>query len=487
MAAPRTTFRCTTTRAGALIIAMVLSIASFWQNSHLLHAPALQDDRANSNASGLAVDASTAYGQSESQSNHPQATITNTASSAAQHQSYFIIHVGPPKTATTTLQYGLRDINLTADGLLYFHHPKSPSPADAALIRNLRNDDCHKKYKQQQQLNRHDDDGNTTAPDCWQPFVNELIHDRQLYGPNISWLYSSETFGIGTNPQPFYWQGLQQSLQRTLGIRLVVVITYRRYAAWLLSCHGHVTKYTGRKPAWERWGSGRRVDGLLPLVIQERHKIGSSMHFPFLYTDQMRQRIVGDNDNQSASMDVRLLNLHHTMYTSPMSILLCDVLKEVTPRSCMQSIAQDANHEANNTLRLNSAATQESDERRPTISNYDRIVTAAHDAGLLTTTNTTSLPIKRRAAGLQCRDWHQNTLQESEFDLPMECPNESHVETLWNWTLAKETALLGPALLNTVDLRREFDKLVAYPRLCVVNATAVLQNSTWASLWKLLL
>ena len=114
---------------------------------------------------------------------------------------------------------------------------------------------------------------------------------------------------------------------------------------------------------------------------------------------------------------------------------------------------------------------------------WNRIIVDAYLSGMLS-----DMLLTRREAGLWARDWHQSALQETERNLPMECSPQSEVEALWKLTLAKEMEMgqLMQHATATQQLKQEFDQLVAYPRMCLVNTTAILRNTTWDALWDLL-
>ena len=403
--------------------------------------------------------------------------------------SYLIIHVGPPKTATTTLQFGLERFNETlfsADGILYDYLETPTGP----WVDQLRKRQCHARM----QVFRQDNPESTVrdwmdALPCWKRMIFNLRQHRHMYNIH-SWLYSNENFAIGLIHQPLDWDALQQTLA-AFDIHFMIVVTYRRYAPWLYSSHRHVSKYTGRKPAWSLWPDeaaiAERRGIVLPFVetaLEHAHATGESIFLPFEYTDQVVAKL-------PTTLDVRILNLHDdddydkngaSNKKSPMTHLLCDVLgHDITPNACAASRAADQEDGA--TVHLNSAASEENDAQRPTISNYDRIIVDAYLAGMLD-----QMLLTRREAGLWARDWHQNALQESEADLPMECPAQGQVEALWELILVKELQVgqLMQHAVSAQQLRQEFDDLVAYPRMCLANTAPILHNSTWNALWTLL-
>lgn len=121
-------------------------------------------------------------------------------------------------------------------------------------------------------------------------------------------------------------------------------------------------------------------------------------------------------------------------------------------------------------MRLNTAVQVDNDARQPTITQYDHLVVQAFQAGRLMATTTTN----RRQA-----------------DLPMTCPEPDQVEAFWQLVIAKEKQVqelfhdagLQQHGVSMPQLRTEFNQLVAHPRMCLVNVTAILHNVTWNALW----
>ena len=101
-------------------------------------------------------------------------------------KSYFVLHVGPPKTATTTLQLELQNLSSVLqerDNVLNFYPDKNPVP----LIATLHNSNCHVKLKQvreqQEALNstKHELRQALNNVTCWKPFLQEIQKYRQKY------------------------------------------------------------------------------------------------------------------------------------------------------------------------------------------------------------------------------------------------------------------------------------------------------------------
>lgn len=425
--------------------------------------------------------------------------------------SYFIIHVGPPKTATTTLQVGLQRLNQTlldADHVFYGYNDETD------LFLRFKNFKCHRRLRHvRADVTRN---GTLVLPDavlarrllrvpCWQRVLRTLGEQQRQRSRGdavvSSWLYSCECFGIQDTMmwRYFDWESVRVTLRYHLGIRLVAVVTYRRLADWLHSMYRHAMKWTGRKPAWEVWPTDPETTRgvVLPFVpsVLDYLRAGrpASVNFPFRYTDQMLDRMSSSNVSHGSPhrVQTRILDLHHPHHpSSPVTNLLCEVLPDITPRTCQEvssSSSRPRQHanasspSSSSRLVLNDAVSEERDAAHPTILNYDRLVVAAYWAGKVHHTDE-SLP--RRHAGLLARRFHQSRMHEDESDLPWTCPGP--VDLLWHHVLPIEGQLAarrGGTNATIERLRGEFDALVTSRRTCLVDTRRILQNATWDRLW----
>lgn len=384
-------------------------------------------------------------------------------------KSYFVLHVGPPKTATTTLQLqllNLTDILRERDDVLYFHADRNPVP----LIATLHTSNCHVQLKEVRQAQKQSNATTLQLRDalnrvtCWKPFLQEIQEYRQNYADTTSFMYSSEGFGIGWT-RPTDWISLRETLA-SVDIELVVVITYRRYYEWLLSSKQHAEKWTGAKKFLTQWPNqgGQHTLDLLPTVLH--FTSGKSKWFPFQYTDAMIDMIAPHVPQ------TRLLNLHEDK--SVLSTYLCDVLPN-TPETCKYSLEKDATDAAEFRANTQDSFRDESKGMKQTITAYDRIAMEAARQGLLNMTL-----ITRRFAGLKCRNFHQVVLNGTEKDLPLTCPSQSLLHAFLNESLAKEEAIMPDFYRKHQDKHwASFWKAAVANKFCMVNATAVLMDTRW--------
>jgi len=276
-------------------------------------------------------------------------------------------------------------------------------------------------------------------------------------------MYSAEGFGIGF-ARPTDWISLRETLA-SVDIELVVVITYRRDWEWLLSSQQHAEKWTGAKQFLTQWPKqGKQAEPMLPMALN--FTPGKSNWFPFRYTDFMLSMIAPHVPH------TKILNLYEDK--SVVSTLLCDVLPN-TPETCRYSLEKDAKRLVDLRANTQGSFRDKSKGQMQTITSYDAIVMEGARMGLVNTTL-----ITRRDAGLECRRFHQQVLNEKEADLPLECPFQQYLHALLSESLAKEEAIIPDFYATRQDEHRaSFWANVNKNKFCVVNATAVLTNASW--------
>jgi hypothetical protein len=234
-----------------------------------------------------------------------------------QQRPYFILHIGPPKSGTTTLQEELTAAQNNMHGWLqldnylytgqYYKRGKlthktgnnhtGSSRSNMPFIKSILSQQCHlqlekrrlKFYRQQQQQEqRTNKKQSITTPtttlanvlgsvQCWKDALN-LLESYRLNQTNI--IHSDETYGYkwrdwdirrssGVSSSSTSMQRNENttaaaaagpwdwiSLYETLhdaGWNVVVVLGYRRYAEWIVSVKQHAEKWTGRKPRHAMW------------------------------------------------------------------------------------------------------------------------------------------------------------------------------------------------------------------------------------------
>ncbi|KAL3915729.1 MAG: hypothetical protein SGILL_005506, partial [Bacillariaceae sp.] len=182
----------------------------------------------------------------------PDATGEATTSNAKK--PLLLLHVGPPKSGTTTLEYGLRlfQEDMLKDGLMYC---------------DVRGDRACG-----QMSNEFKKCGSTRNANggkaCWDQLRQELLdlhdtHDKaHLFFSPISTVRLSQ-YGMGGKPASVDWVSLKENLGDDFDIQLL--FGYRRYIDWLPSAIQQLerTYYKGKWPGKDN-GGGPKHEGLFP-------------------------------------------------------------------------------------------------------------------------------------------------------------------------------------------------------------------------------
>jgi len=148
----------------------------------------------------------------------------------------FIIHVGPPKTATTYLQTELKsweDTLRTKDNLVYVgkYITKEARNGESLgpFVRLLRDEKCQKRARVASNL-----------PKCWSRFLQSL---KQYKINQQSIMVSDEVFSFQHKFNLLY-KALSE-----LGWNMIVIVAYRRYSDRLVSQKQQLNRWTPSKAA----------------------------------------------------------------------------------------------------------------------------------------------------------------------------------------------------------------------------------------------
>ena len=379
-----------------------------------------------------------------------------------EDRPYFVLHVGPPKSATTTLQTELTHYNevLQRDNYVYlgqrmydpesiYHHQHGH------LLTILKDRDC------QMAVNEARVNGGPWPP-CWQPFLRTLWKRRQ---EGRSVILSEEMLSVkyadlkGLGRTSVDWPSLKMALEAQ-GWNPVILIGYRRLYDIMPSA----------KQQWDRWTKvnrglvlwppqGRTLQPLFPNVLYDPRLydgyVPRSMPktIQWSYTDHLVEMI-------SPHFPVRLLNIHDPL--SIRSTFLCRVLPHA-PNSCEQSQMDDAVY---GELHSNSEESLF----------YDAITTEAADRGWFDSSR-----FDRHVVGVALRDYYENERHGHPKDLPLTCPNSTELGILLERSLIKEEQILLQQIAET--MREEhitgFWKAVDKHKFCWIDVDKTLQDRHW--------
>jgi hypothetical protein len=416
---------------------------------------------------------------------HPSRVPANTS------KPNLFIHIGPSKTATTTLQsYFSKEAKeaLIADDYLYMGY-ENINPKNYSFIyyslRAERDDEickCLKPWAKavKSQL------GNTTMITydalkrqydslkpipCWKKVRNEL--DR-LLETNKSILLSHEAYSYGwrawmyeaPDKGRFYLQLFSLELHARWNVTLVA--GYRRYAEWVLSAwkEDNAKILLWKKRArWPHQG-GKPLRAAWPVVQRwvESNQVSDILNYQF--PDQSLP-VWG-----SAGFTLHVINLHDLgVGQDIITNFACTVLQGSAPYTCQHARSRDT-EKRENVLEVDSSA-------------YNMIVFEAAKQGLFNKKHTGLSNRTRSQAASSLRRYHQNDLGLPWTDLPLKCPSRKKLEWLLNVSLDKERAVV-PDFFHEQEAEHcaSFWKLANGKKsFCSVDMAALFRNkSTWQQL-----
>lgn len=169
---------------------------------------------------------------------------------------WLVIHIGPPKTATTSIQCGLERYarRLANDDNLYYLGGGCGTPGQEYTLPNGQTTILARKILHS--LNQHDETSNGTIVGKYDDSFEQLMQRlrRNFYAKNRSVIISSELLGSQLNPNnalDWFRRGLTQEAHYPLE-NIRIVLAYRHFVDWIPS-HYYQDHYG--KTALERFNS----------------------------------------------------------------------------------------------------------------------------------------------------------------------------------------------------------------------------------------
>lgn len=173
---------------------------------------------------------------------------------ATRTRTRLILHIGPPKTGSTTLQKDLGKLSKTllADGYIYIGKRRSKEFEKKWTIQNkLLKVSCHSELERFRVLEQQKQQKTSTSTSsthllnytkirCWQGILDEMEHLREQF-PNTHLVLSDEGFSQAPmlesyEKRPAFMEALMQLVNR-FEMDLTVVASYRHYEEQLFSAH----------------------------------------------------------------------------------------------------------------------------------------------------------------------------------------------------------------------------------------------------------
>ena len=369
---------------------------------------------------------------------------------------YFIIHAGPPKTGTTTLQQELTLLNetLAKDDYVYagayMREGRNIPWADGALAfsKIWRSFKCQKAIAEARLRSNSTGKYWESVP-CWQEMEKEM---RPYQGMNI--IVSDETMSYETKElpdvghAPIDWISVHRMFPE---YEILVVLTYRRFFEWLPSAKQQEDRYTPYKPKMNRWPHQKKGKALHPLFPTMARRVPPHRHIAYVPTHRVHEW-------WSPHVNISVLNLHEP--TGIVTNFLCHIIPN-TPHACAAS-------------RLSQTESRYNPEQSLS---YDMLTTAAAEAGWVNTSR-----FKRRQVVKAIQHYHEEVLNLTAQDFPLECPANESLRDFLALSLEIEANFLPDFFQSPygeATHRSDFQKAVDRQKYCWIDAAAVLRNQTW--------
>lgn len=217
-------------------------------------------------------------------------SLVSNGENRRRHKPRLFLLLGPPKTATTTLQCFLlkAQSSLHRDNHIYLGQVP-PDPCVGNYDKKIGYDSGMLAHFYQ-----------CESEECWTKNLTTALHKTYR---NMTLVFSQEKYATLSIE---FWRNLSQSLSNFWDV--TVVLTYRRYHEWLPSVRNQKDK------AMRTW-SARKPPSLLRMMQNG---------FPFWYIDEVQRRAGAVFDN------VTVINFHGEQ--SPVMQLTCKILD--TPHLC---------------------------------------------------------------------------------------------------------------------------------------------------------
>jgi len=393
----------------------------------------------------------TAQCQSALERNISIAGITNTTiPTDNKKKPYFVLHIGPSKTGTTTLQKESIRLQeyLEQDNNVYLGRYASRSARQPARMAELlSNDGCLQEVSKLFNGNS----SSTIIPKCWKERTYRIreynTNHTNIIVSDEHYSYERQLAHVCNDPQ--YWSTLRQAL--FVDWNLIVVVTYRRYAEWILSVAKEVNQKLCHNPSHPsaQW-DGQRCWSLWQLIETYLDTTGGDA-FSYMNVDTTSLAY--------ADVPVRILNLHAS--SSLMTTLYCDVIRN-SPNTCRK-------------LQENATTNKIMENVQSVMTTvYNDIVFEASRAGLL---QSEEMREKIR------QDFTMEVAKEGDsmglqmLDLPLLCPRRSDLNRLLRKSLNLERLVIGSDRED--EHQRDFWRLANEKKaFCGVDTARLLSGKT---------
>lgn len=361
-------------------------------------------------------------------SSHPSSSpSSSSAFQNATAKRNLIIHVGPAKTATTTLQsdlYSLTDSLEKRDNYLYMgRQSKNKWLQDLFLT-------CPSSIQ--------------SSPRCPKRLVRWLSAWR-----NNSIIFSEE-YSCNALWDDTAITAVREQILPNLHHHVAVVATYRRFHEWLVSARKQRDAQLQQRQLWPQEGGTRTDAWRETQLLRLRDRKQGRPHY---LHDCLQQWY-------DLNVSVTILNLHDEIPLT--ELFLCHYLPDAS-NVCQAYQQRPYYHE------------HYANARSGVDYFFDNIVFDAAEAGLFNTTQA-----RRRKAVKQLTTYFQKELNKSIDILPMNCPSVMELDELLHESIHWEQHF-APDLYDKRGFYESFQQLVESKSFCRVDTKSLFQGlSNWS-------
>ena len=395
---------------------------------------------------------------------------------------HLILHIGPSKTATTTIQtlLAMNQQLLGDDGydLAGYQIPSSSPLISQYLYDRLLTEkwECW-NYSLSLQWAESLSGADITSSDgqewqsmmqnepCWQRLSDQLdeIRHKNIILSNEAMSHGYKRFMYKRYPHGLLQlQLFSKELHSRWNVHLV--ICYRRYYEWLLSAlKEQNAKLLNRKDRGRLWPNEGGKNSRLAWPQMQRwmeHPDSIVDRYHYQYPDRSK-----DIWGNAGFHNIHIVNFHSPGGTDDPSRLFEHFICDIVPH---------ANETCNRARQLPQSLHVNVRNVDTTI--YDQIVC---DAKMLLS-NLSGLPPHRNVASRTLQEYHQVELGRSWTDLPLNCPSKLELQRLLNVSLEKERLLVPDFFHDHMEGHMSNFWMTAYEKkaYCSVDTTTLFRNKT---------
>jgi len=367
---------------------------------------------------------------------------------------YFVIHTGPLKTATTTIQCGLQSHDVLPPDSRYSYVGKTAviCGTETPIFREKRE---LKHYK----IGMWEDFANGITKASFVRFKNRL---RSLRDDGQNIVMSSEEFCLLTDINEDRWDLLTQTFHGLLpDYEQRIIVTYRRYYEWVVS---EYYWYYGQKdylnPSYGMLYPNKsnnciasRKEKCIPTIYEYMN-----MHYdctPYNMYQLVKKHFA----------NVQVFDMHGGKNEDDLlTRFICELPD--ADKECENAMDR-LNNNTNTVLKANNSPTL-----NHAMIHSDRIIVGAYRAGIIKRRH-----LKRYNGRLSVIKWmKQKNL--SFASLPKICMNDEQANDLLSKSIQYEKEMLGDRHDEAL-LRKEFVKYRQKKKLCSVDVDKILQMDEW--------